>query len=269
MRRIGINLEAWPDAAPDEFIRTAREQGFTAMFTATKDAETTERLAKLMEEAGIAYETIHAPYRNIINDMWSEGEAAEFCLSQLCGTVDRCAQVNVPIAVVHLATAANRPTIEAPPITEAGYRNFSRLIEYAGQRGVTLAFENQLWLANLAWILEYFDSVPHVRFCWDCGHEGCLSPGREYMPLFGHKLVCLHINDNQRIFRKDQHMIPFDGTVDFARVAHHIRESGYEGTLMLELKGKKSGFYDDLTPTQFLARAYAAAERLRTMIELL
>lgn len=260
MRKIGINLEAIPDVPSEAFIGAARAAGFTAMFTTTKDAPTTERISNEMAANGVTYETIHAPYKHI-NDMWGEGEAASASLRELCDTVDRCVQVGVPVAIVHLATK------QAPLITEAGYRNFSSLVEYAAARNVTLAFENQRWLANLAWVFEYFCDAGNVQFCWDCGHEGCFSPGRQYMPLFAHKLCCVHLQDNNAEYNKDLHLIPFDGKLDFDRVARQIRESYFGGTLMLELKGRKSGYYDHLSLEEFLARAATAATRLRDMID--
>ncbi len=260
MRKIGINLEAIPDVAHDTYIRAAKEAGFGAIFTRTYDAYTTERIARLLADAGISYDAIHAPFRGMINDMWRDDEAGATALRTLCDAVDRCAQVGVPIAVIHLATG------NAPSITEAGQRNYAALVEYAAKKNVTLAFENQRWLANLSWAFEYLEG-DHVRFCWDCGHEGCFTPGRQYMPLFADKLACLHIHDNNGELNEDMHLVPFDGKLNFERIARQIRESGYGGTLMLELKGRKTSYYDHLSLEEFLSRAAKAARRLRNMID--
>lgn len=260
MRKIGVNLEAIPDVSHEAFIRAAKQAGFGAVFTGAYDAKTTAQIAELLAREGLSFDTIHAPFRGMINDMWSDGEVGARALRILCDAVDRCAEVNVPIAVIHLSTG------KAPAITEAGQRNYAMLVEYASKKNVTLAFENQRWLANLAFVFEYL-AADNVRFCWDCGHEGCFTPGRHYMPLFGEKLACLHLHDNLGNLNEDMHLIPYDGALDFDYVAREIRNSGFDGTLMLELKGRKTPYYDHLSLEEFLARAANAACRLRKEID--
>ena len=62
-------------------------------------------------------------------------------------------------------------------------------------------------------------------------------------------------------------MIPFDGKIDYHRTAELLRKYKYQGTLTLEIAAKKSGRYDELTIDQFYSRAYAAAERLRDLVD--
>ena len=103
-----------------------------------------------------------------------------------------------------------------------------------------------------------------MGFCWDCGHEGCFTPGRRYMPLFGDRLICTHIQDNEGIYNKDTHLIPFDGALDFGYVAEALR-SAPEVPLTLELK-RKAVPYEGMSDEDYLARAAAAVKRLRDMI---
>ena len=118
-------------------------------------------------------------------------------------------------------------------------------------------------LANLAWAMEAF---PDQGFCWDCGHEACFTQGREYMPLFGHRLICTHIHDNSGEFNADYHQLPFDGVFDYGRFARQIQASGYTGSLMLEVMANPK-FYPDMTPEVYLRRAADVAQRLRKMVD--
>ena len=91
------------------------------------------------------------------------------------------------------------------------------------------------------------------------------------MPLFGDRLICTHIHDNEGVFNEDKHMLPFDGTLDFERVARQIRESGYKGTLMLEVLAGASDHYEGVSyqgvsPREYLRRAADAAKRLANMV---
>ena len=57
-------------------------------------------------------------------------------------------------------------------------------------------------------------------------------------------------------------MLPLDGNLDFARVAKQIKESGYLGTMMLEVFRESSDFYSSYTPLAYLTRAAEAAREL-------
>ena len=87
------------------------------------------------------------------------------------------------------------------------------------------------------------------------------------MPLFGDRLILTHIHDNYGIFNDDKHMIPFDASMNFERVAEHIRNSGFEGTVMLELSSTKSPLYADMSVDEYIQRAAKAARRLADMID--
>ena len=258
MNPIGIAINTLPGMTEEEYICTAAELGFTATFDmGAKPRETLARLGDLCAANGIAFETLHAPWGHI-NDIWLPGDDGDQMLEELKDTIDKCGLVGAPIAVVHLSSKMNPPTI-----TDVGRGRFEALVSYAQSKQMKIAFENQRKLFNLAWAMETFRSEDGVGFCWDCGHEGCFTPGLEFMPLFGNRLICTHIHDNSGIFDADQHLIPFDGSLDFSRIARQLREADWQGTLMLELK-----VYRDIPPKEYLFRAAAAAKRLAQMAEI-
>ncbi len=260
MRNVGINLHAMAGLSDEEYIRYIASLGFKGLFTGSRTTER-ERLyniANACAASGVAFETMHAPFDHI-NDIWSADESGDAMLSELIACVDNCAAVNVPIAVVHLSSGIN-----APSITDVGRARFAKLVEYAGEKGVHIAFENQRKLANLSWALETFSDA---GFCWDCGHENCFTPGRQYMPLFSDRLICTHIHDNNGVFNQDLHLLPFDGTSDFERIANQLRTSPFEGTLMLEVIAASSTNYETVSVTDYLDKAYAAVTRLASMAE--
>lgn len=261
MRRIGIHMHAKRGLDTEAYIKRISELGFDATFTGVPPKENIPKLAELFRKYGIFWESMHAPFDGI-NSIWLEGEAGETMLARLKNGVDACAVAAVPILVVHLSSG-----LKPPSITDLGRARFAELVDYAGEKQVQIAFENQRMLANIAWAFEAFADAPHVGFCYDTGHENCFTPGREYMPLFGKKLIFTHIHDNRGVFDHDDHLIPFDGNLDFDRVVRQIRESGYEGTLMLEVIAANSDRYDDVDVDTYLERSAAAVKRLRDMVD--
>jgi sugar phosphate isomerase/epimerase len=55
------------------------------------------------------------------------------------------------------------------------------------------------------------------------------------MPLFGKKLIFTHLHDNSGAFDHDEHLIPFDGSIDWSDVAKGIKESEFGGILDVEV----------------------------------
>lgn len=256
-RKLGISLGAYGSVALDEQISLMKANGFSATFTGAENPNL-DVIIPALKDAGISCDNFHAPF-NKINDIWQVGDAGDHMLSRLLTSVEKCAKYEVPALVVHLSSGEKAPCVNA-----IGRDRWAQLMDLADKRGVTICYENQRKLSNLAFAFEEF---PAAAFCWDCGHEFCFTPGRHYMPLFGKKLAALHIHDNCMVFNSDDHMIPGDSGIDFDYVAGQIAESGYEGTLMLELIRKKTEFYADWTAEQYYAHAGDAARKLSADID--
>lgn len=265
MRKIGMSLAAMvlqDEKNTVDVVKKMADVGFTCTFTGMLELEKQVWVADLLSRHGIQYETLHAPGAHI-NDIWLPGEDGEAKLDELKKCAEHAHHAGAGIIVVHLSSGEN-----APPVTDIGRERFTRLVEHADKLGVSIAFENQRKVSNIAWAFETFPKESNVGFCWDCGHEMVFAHGRQYMPLFGDRLICTHLHDNYCMFQKDKHLLPFDGTVDFHRVARQIKESGFEGSLMLEIDYKKSPeLYGALSYPEYVERASHAARRLRYMID--
>lgn len=261
MRKIGINYEDMPGWTVEEYIKKASEVGFHTFFSSARTMEEHSRMANALTKYGMEYDNVHGPFSHI-NDIWFDTDEGNKMYQELAECIDQCAEVKANAMVVHLSSG-----LKAPAISEVGQTRFKRLVDYAIQQNVRIAFENQRKLANLAWAMETFEDTDMVGFCWDCGHESCFTPGREYMPLFGKRLICTHIHDNEGEYNKDSHLIPFDGNINFERFAEHIRSAGYQGPLTLEVIAKNSNRYDHITPDEYLERAAIAIKRLVSIVD--
>ena len=263
MRKIGICLGAIGSGTTEDRVKQMAALGFNTTFTGITEAEAQQiALAETFAKHGIEYESIHAPFGGI-NNIWLDNEDGEKMLATLMMSVDRCKLVGVPVLVVHLSSG-----LTPPSITDLGQERFKRLMAHAEAQGVIIAYENQRMLGNIAWAFEQFADSPSLGFCWDCGHEHCFTNGREYMPIFGKKLVCTHIHDNSGIFNADKHLIPFDGSFDFNRFARQINESGYKGSLMLEvMKNHSPAVYGEISDDEYMQKAADAIKKLRAMVD--
>lgn len=255
--KLGISKGCYGKISIEEEIRLMKENGFTATFV-SNEYEAFDRDVEALQTAGIEVETIHAPFDGI-NEIWLEGEKGDRMLQRLIACLQDAKRHQIPRIVVHMSSG-----IRPPMISDIGNARFAALMEASREIGVSIAFENQRKLANLALMFEYYEDA---LFCWDVGHEACFAGGREYMPLFGDKLAALHIHDNTCEFNHDFHMLPYDGKINFDKVARAIAESGYTGTLMLEVGRWGSPRYDGLSAEEYYNRAGIAAKRLRDAVE--
>ena len=257
----GINLYCY--GTEDELslecqAELMKENGFTKTFDFPHSKEVCEKNANLLSKYGIEYDTLHAPFAGI-NGIWKIGEDGDKMLSKLLDGVDKCVIVGAKTLIVHLSSG-----IPAPRINDIGFSRFDALMEHADKKNIKIAYENQRFVANIAAAMEAYDNA---GFCWDVGHEGCFAFGKKYMPLFGDRLSALHLHDNHKVFNQDEHMLPFDGKLDYDYIASAIAECKYTGTLMLEVIRHNSHYYDDVSAKEYYKRAGNAAKKLKQMVE--
>lgn len=117
--------------------------------------------------------------------------------------------------------------------------------EYATRAGLTLALENmrgagksaspeiKRYCTQVADLVRLADELG-TGICWDTGHGNISGQGQlEALRLIGKRLKMVHINDNWG--EDDIHIAPFLGNVNWTEVARGLKETGYSGSLNLEV----------------------------------
>jgi len=257
----GINLFCYGKSdvlSIDRQIDLMKENGFGHTFIMGDSPELTEKLVDKVKRSGIVFDTLHAPFYGI-NSIWKEGIDGDEMLKILIDNIKRCRDFEIPVSVTHLSSGS-----PAPLISDIGNRRFSQLMEMADKLNVTVAFENQRMIANIASMMEQY---PQAGFCWDVGHEGCFTKGRRYMPLFGDRLSAVHLHDNHHVKDEDEHLLPYDGITDFDYVAKTLADYSFGGTLMLEVFTSESRRYDNVSPEDYYSRAGRAAKKLAEAVK--
>ena len=241
--------------------------GFQSTFVMAED-EHLDEFCRTAKEYDLTVETLHGPFLSdgacSINDAWLPGERGDKMLGRMLKAAENCAKYGIPYLVTHLSSGN-----DAPFVNDCGLERFGTLVKRAKELGVVIAFENLRKTGNLACALEFF---PDSGFCLDVGHQFCFADGRQFLPFFGDRLVTTHIHDNLCTVGQDLHLIPFDGKIDYELLAKQLRELNYDGTLMLEVFrgfGKETAekLYAPLTDERFIARAAAAAKKLKKLVE--
>ncbi len=235
--KIGINAGAYHVQTPEESIDAIARAGFDACFTNWNETTDVAALAARIRSLGLIYQSIHAPF-GPCSALWDEGDAGDEFASVLIRCIHDCAENDVPIAVMHPIIGMDRNT----PPSALGLKRFERIIKAAEETPVRLAFENVEHINYLQALIDAFADSPAVGFCWDTGHELCYNHAEDVPARYGDKLICTHLNDNLGMtdpsvltFLDDAHLMPFDGTADWAGICKRLKRAHYQGILMMEL----------------------------------
>jgi sugar phosphate isomerase/epimerase len=105
---------------------------------------------------------------------------------------------------------------------------------------------------------EDLDSA-EVGICLDFGHahlDGDLVDAIE--AVSGH-LAAIHVHDNRG--RADDHLMPFEGTIDWPAALTAVQKVGYDGALIFEIAARGSSSKDTL------ARARTARRRMEELLD--
>ena len=178
-------------------------------------------------------------------------------------SIDYAASAGVPAIIVHISSGW-----KAPEVNDLGLSRYDALVEHAIKKGVTIAFENLRKVGNLAYLTDRYASLDNVRYCYDCGHRYCFTPNIEWMDIFREKMIVTHIHDNfglpADMSDADYHLLPFDGTFDYAGMMRKLDEYKYEGALTLEVGNAKEA-YRNMSAEEFIKEAYSRIKKVSEM----
>lgn len=259
MQNLGINFDAIEGISYREYIKAAKDLGFSAVFTDMTTCDLIEEIAALCKEFDLEYSFIHAPYVGTYN-LWQNGPDGDKMYESILSCIERAGKSGVPIVVVHISSG-----YDPGPMTELGKTRFKNIAEYAKDRNIKIAFENLRNFSYLEWAMDTFKNFENVGFCWDVGHENCFTEGIEHLKIYGDKLICTHIHDNNCEKSGDLHLIPFDGKIDYKSYIKDFKATNFSGPLMLEIFAKNE-IYNGISPLDFLTKAYKGAEKLRNLL---
>ena len=227
-------------------------------------------LAHWCRDAGVRLHSVHAPIAEWLRGTtWgpaistgaASATARERALDECRRTLAVAAQVPYDYLVVHLGV----PDAYAPPSgdnhRESVLRSVDVLRAAAEGSGVTLAMEvipNRLsTAAELVRLIEEHD-LTDVGICLDVGHARLQGDVVDAIETVAGYLVTTHVHDNRG--RTDDHLMPFDGVIDWPTTLMAFQKVGYAGALMLELVAGPDG------PAGTLSRAAAARRRMEAIL---
>jgi sugar phosphate isomerase/epimerase len=228
------------------------------------------QLAEWLSDTRLQLHSVHAPaFEALRRGRWvgafSNAAADETrrraALAEAEATLALARHVPFQFLVTHVGVPASE-AIGADNNRDAARRSVEELAALAAKVNVRVAIEvipNPLSsAADLIHLIEEDLDGLDVGVCLDYGHAHLMGDlGEAIETLSGH-LWTTHVHDNGG--SRDDHLVPYAGTIDWDAAMMTTQKIGYDGVFMLEVG-------DTGDPVEVLRRSVKARERLeRTFV---
>lgn len=163
----------------------------------------------------------------------------EHLLRATVRSVEVCGKLGIPATVVHSGVMAGIGREEYHRLNLEFYRLLFPVME---KTGVAVLIENSCKpnMGGNYFFLDGQDMKDFLRYanhpllhaCWDTGHANCEGSQYNDIMTLGEELYALHYNDNHG--KRDEHLIPYLGTLNHDEVINALTDMGYKGYFTLE-----------------------------------
>lgn len=274
--RFGISTHLFHDQRLSlDHLAAIRSHGFEAVEVfATRshfdyhDAAAIEQLAAWLSETGLALHGIHGPITDRLGpgDQWGEvisnavpdNARRQHAVREADAALNIARRIPADVFVVHLGTPAAKGGDNS---RGAALRSAEEICGLADPLGVRVAFEiipNDLSSASaLVTLLERDLETPRAGICMDFGHAFLMGEIADAVETAAEHLITTHVHDNRR--KQDDHLVPFDGRIDWDAALMSMQKIGFDGTYLMEIANPGS-------PDAALDAARTARERFEKLL---
>lgn len=241
-----------------ETIDAIKNAGFKNVFIQWYDDNRWNEQAQVdyAKEQGLNIIFAHLGYQNI-NDIWEKGKSGDELVERYKNDIACCSKNGINLVTMHLTSGT-----VAPKYNEMGLNRIREIVSFAKSVNVKVAFENLKVKGTLEYIFENIKDE-NVGLCYDAGHCHAHFKDEFNFEPFKDKIFAVHLHDNDA--SSDQHLLPYDGTIDWEKVMPEVVRYGYNGPVTLELSYRKDYLKDSVQ--DFYKEGYKRGEKLAQIID--
>ena len=260
----------------DHLVEIAAHGFETVEFYATRthldyhDERVVTEMAGHLADAHLRAHSVHAPTTDgFRNGEWgasysiahSDDRARRTAVDETAASIKAANQLGARFVVLHLGVPTMLQTDARDNRIDAAIRSVEELHAIAEPLEVRLALEvipNRIADAGqLVGLLEDRLDLSGLGICLDTGHALLLGDVTDAVETVSGHLLTTHLHDNHG--RTDDHLLPFDGAIDWPGVLMAFQKVGYDGVWMFELAGLD-------TPRRVLERAQRARRKIEDLL---
>jgi len=219
-------------------------------------------LEPLSMHAPITTGFAHGEWGRAYSTASPEAAVREEAITETVAAANAARDLGCGVFVLHLGIPTGQPIPPGDNDAGAARRSVERIAAACTERGLHLALElipNVLSTADaIAGWLEGDLELGDAGACLDLGHAHLTGGVAEAAERLSGYIVTTHVHDNRG--RTDDHLVPFDGTIDWPGALMALSKVGYAGPLILELP-------DHGDADRTLTKAVAARQRIQAILE--
>lgn len=212
-----------------------------------QDPKYFDQVAKELRRNNLKVKSMHMPVSatgvdiSLIEEydrVWSVREVEKTILALL--------RLNGEIIVVHPGSTLQEEK-ERKIRQEKSEKSLEEILKFCENWGIKIALENTLPgktgdnIVDILAMVKKFNSR-NLGICLDTGHCHITSPLYnhpgvvECLPEIKDYLIHLHLHDN--LGKEDEHLLPFEGNINWIALVKELRKIDYQGILMFEIRKK-------------------------------
>jgi sugar phosphate isomerase/epimerase len=226
-------------------------------------------LQQWLAEAQLELHGVHAPVgESFTSGRWgpmlslasADADARARAVAEAEAALQIARRIPFGVLIAHLGV----PRTQASPADnsrDGARRSIDALRVLAEPLGVRVAVEvipNELSRAgSIVHFIEEVLEETDVGICLDFGHAHMDGDLVDAIETVSEHLITTHVHDNRG--RTDDHLVPFEGTIDWPAALTAVQKVGYDGTLLLEIAAHGSA-------KDTLQKARKARERMERLL---
>ena len=207
--------------------------------------EAVRKLADWLEERQMKIYSLHSPSeRDTVVGKRESGIPISICDPERARRIDAVDEVKralevaerIPFRFLVQHLGSGRQSLDQRRL-DAAFNSLELLVVFAKQRGVVIALENTPGEMTSPSSLRHFieDTRLHdLRMCFDSGHAHIEEGVETSFETMRERVVTTHIHDNHG--QMDEHLLPYEGTIDWDAALAALANSPQPLPLVLELK---------------------------------
>jgi len=223
-------------------------------------------VAQWFEDHEVKLHSLHAPLYADFDWGQSGGPAVSVACLEKRKRIDSMEEIKRALEVaerlpfrylvLHLGIPGEEYALEK---FDAALTSIEHLKIFAKERGVQLLLENiPNELGTPERLLEFiqYSRMDDLKICFDTGHAHMGGGVQPAFQTLRDRIVSTHVHDNRR--EKDDHLLPFDGEIDWKQTIRDFRAADNQFPLLFELRQYESEEVD-------LARLRQVMERMESI----
>lgn len=218
----------------EERLRMIKDAGFDSICTWWGDTFFSmdgkkELHAELAAKHDLVLEHAHLPYHGY-DALWTNSLNGTSLAATCCKSIAAAADCGIRNLVMH--PYENKRAVQNGD-WQAFFYYMDSFADTADRYGIRLAIENLDECRIVKRILKKYKERAPIGLCFDTGHGNINEPG-DFSLLMENRdrVYALHLHDNNG--KTDQHLLPFEGSVNWGLFIKQLNKTAFSGSLMLE-----------------------------------